>query len=1689
MAQSNSSCGSGQDTNSGPGGNYMQGHAVNIGIDGRDTSTSHHLLRQHDHSNQSQQRQAQHYANYGTYYQSATYSDPRFSVDVSQNNQPHPASAPQHDKPTFEHDLGAALGIGHPEPGLLNQQGPFEDNQDDGHNIWAQFLESQQSSMLTWDSDPQLLQVSEQAHTSEKRQPTSIAGQSNVGHGQFQYATDNGSPNSGYPQTKNQLGTYGEHFGLPQLAPDQHATPLSPHLQPPEHVRSTSQSQSQRYELISQRPSRLFPMYGNQVARNSSFSQPYAPASPHQHPPQQQQQLPRQSQDSMPSRHEMSAANSAGTNDTPTLYAAPVTQQSPKRESIPYHPHLLQVYDDLEPRTGAESPFYKSRSTSPPRQGQQPLLDRLVHPISHAQASLPIRQVPYDPQKVLPKQRQQQNQFTSSKPLFQTKPIEQAGQLPARGSQTNIIPPAMPTANTTHSSMSFDPPRKRLKTTSTNTATIPLAPNLVGAAVTPLKIKEAMNGQSSAASPSLAGSKIPRLEDSDVKYTTMEGKDLPLLSAQTEFVDAHATITPLQPNDAMVQVPAPNSHVTSQAALSAMSRPLRSADILHVPMIRKTPTPAPSAGSSPAMQSVVKAAVFPADFLPVPHRQKLVHAKDTIKSIPATATVKEERGDNIPRLPKLTDVDRDELLATMVAESEYVDPPMTRSEYIASLGEMPEIVTTVPYNRLEYFAKSSIPSDISAEVYAREGVEAAIASRLPPFALHSLEYALLKNDINHLHVTTYLNVRNGILRLWRMNHHVSVTRVEAAGCARDPRFFGLAEAAFELLVRHGYINFGVVDIPRCRNNFPYVLPIPAVRRPRLQIVVIGAGMAGLGCARQLDGLFKQYDDFLSGYEATPEIIVLEGRQRIGGRVYSAPLRQEGNHKSSHKVDLGGQIITGFGNGNPLAVMVRKQLGIKCHELQDAGALFDEVEGGAVSASLDRRAEGLFNDMLDRVAVYRSPIVQPHTVEGDVSLIMSGKDPTGDGGRTIARMEANAVDLPPLEQTTEIGSYPLKTIGRPYIAKTTNTPLEVKLEELGYVASNECTFGNNPSPTTTPPAPQQAPTLGATLDRQLDIVRQLADLTAQDLRLINWHYANLEYANATSVHNLSLGSWDQDDGNEFAGKHTMLENGGFMLVPRALYLFPTRLDVRFKSSVKCVAYDASKEAGRKKFTVTMDSGERISADRVVCTVPLGVLKAGSIRFEPDLPEKKRQSIQNLGFGVLNKVVLVYDTCFWDPDKDIVGVARANNGSENPLDQDGYRDGRGRFYMFWNCTKVVGKFCLVALMAGNAAFDTSMQADEVLIRDATRVLSRMYPAASVPHPTETIITRWHQDPFSRGSYSYVGPNATGEDYDMLASPTCDGNLFFAGEATSRTHPATVHGAYLSGLRAAEEVFRTVVGGITLASPLVKPRLRPNFPPPAETVVFPPPPQSAYVGEVPPVPQPVKLPQIAVEGLEVMHAGGIPAKRRQKPGQKSKAKSGISVPVTMTEISIQAQEHEPVFRAISSNGRSPTRNGPPKETYHFHLLRAQQLRDQRLAAHAHECEAAVSKALGSEIPHKPSKAQLNPFLLFQKLNWDACRLIAEQQRRMATGDPSSKPTVSDIRAIVSQKWRNLSDGEKRPILEETNRNRIDNERRFAEYQLQIVKYEEKVQRFREHWYKEHESIPSEDEIREFELAGDVP
>lgn len=58
-------------------------------------------------------------------------------------------------------------------------------------------------------------------------------------------------------------------------------------------------------------------------------------------------------------------------------------------------------------------------------------------------------------------------------------------------------------------------------------------------------------------------------------------------------------------------------------------------------------------------------------------------------------------------------------------------------------------------------------------------------------------------------------------------------------------------------------------------------------------------------------------------------------------------------------------------------------------------------------------------------------------------------------------------------------------------------------------------------------------------KQLDDTEPPSDvyLSSEDRQILDWHFSNLEFANATPLQNLSLKHWDQDDDFEFIGHHT------------------------------------------------------------------------------------------------------------------------------------------------------------------------------------------------------------------------------------------------------------------------------------------------------------------------------------------------------------------------------------------------------------------------------------------------------------------------------------------------------------------------------------------------------------------------
>ena len=273
------------------------------------------------------------------------------------------------------------------------------------------------------------------------------------------------------------------------------------------------------------------------------------------------------------------------------------------------------------------------------------------------------------------------------------------------------------------------------------------------------------------------------------------------------------------------------------------------------------------------------------------------------------------------------------------------------------------------------------------------------------------------------------------------------------------------------------------------------------------------------------------------------------------------------------------------------------------------------------------------------------------------------------------------------------------------------------------------------------------------------------------------YSNvtLEYAAPPE----ELSAWWWDEGEEFGGGDCLVQGG---LGGLAVSLMDG-LEVRTNSFVEQI--DWSGQPNR----VVLRGGEELQSRAVLVTIPLGALKAESIRFVPSLPARKKKAISRLGFGSYHKAFFLFDD---DVDLPPGPIIRIRND--------------GRLWSEWcNLSGYLGKPVLMALNGGSAAREAEAMSDGEIARSACGFLQR-FTGARIPEPCSVFSTRWGFDPLTRGAYSFSTVGSGPRDRRALAE-ALPGGVYFAGEAASVDYPATAHGAVLSGREAARRILRDI------------------------------------------------------------------------------------------------------------------------------------------------------------------------------------------------------------------------------------------------------------------------------------------
>jgi monoamine oxidase len=242
----------------------------------------------------------------------------------------------------------------------------------------------------------------------------------------------------------------------------------------------------------------------------------------------------------------------------------------------------------------------------------------------------------------------------------------------------------------------------------------------------------------------------------------------------------------------------------------------------------------------------------------------------------------------------------------------------------------------------------------------------------------------------------------------------------------------------------------------------------------------------------------------------------------------------------------------------------------------------------------------------------------------------------------------------------------------------------------------------------------------------------------------------------------------------------IEDGEDLVIPRGygalLAHYARDVEVRLRTPVSRIRWSAR--------GVTADTGAgAVSARVAVVALPSAVIADGAVIFSPHLPVEVLQAHHDLPLGLLDKVALKFKRNVFPSERAEFIRQRRD-------------DGRGMNFL----TRHWGSNVCIGFSGGRFAHELEAAGEQASIEHALGELTAMLGGDVRKQFDRGIATAWASDPWARGSYSHCLPGRYGARA-ILARPV-GGRLVFAGEHVEQAAYGTLHGAHLSGKRAAAQ-----------------------------------------------------------------------------------------------------------------------------------------------------------------------------------------------------------------------------------------------------------------------------------------------
>lgn len=224
-----------------------------------------------------------------------------------------------------------------------------------------------------------------------------------------------------------------------------------------------------------------------------------------------------------------------------------------------------------------------------------------------------------------------------------------------------------------------------------------------------------------------------------------------------------------------------------------------------------------------------------------------------------------------------------------------------------------------------------------------------------------------------------------------------------------------------------------------------------------------------------------------------------------------------------------------------------------------------------------------------------------------------------------------------------------------------------------------------------------------------------------------------------------------------------------------------LMVRYSEGVPVVLNSAVRSVDYTGSLLKLDTAKgRIHADKVILTVSNGVLSSHGIEFKPTLPDWKLDAIEGLPLGSHTRVALMFDKSVL---RELPAYFTVNTFDDGPIH-------------FRN--QPFGHDYIEIVTGGRIAEWMEKSGERATVEFVLAKLRDVLGRKAVPYPMHHIVSAWNEDSWVKGAYSCAQPGAA--DQRLILAQPIDDRIYFAGEATSSSAYASVHGACISGRDAA-------------------------------------------------------------------------------------------------------------------------------------------------------------------------------------------------------------------------------------------------------------------------------------------------